>query len=76
MARAAAEPQQVMVALTSFVGAVGSFEISIREGFLFPSDDPIVKKYPTLFGPVVLRHSTAAPIIEQATAAPGEKRGA
>jgi len=76
MARAAAEPQ-VMVALTSFVGAVGKVDIDVREGHLYAADDPIVKKFPALFGPVVVRRSVpeTAPI-EQATAAPGEKRGA
>jgi hypothetical protein len=72
MAKAAAE---VMVALASFVGAVGSLEVNVREGWLFASDDPIVKKYPTLFGPVAVRQSVAGGRIEQATAAPGEKRG-
>jgi hypothetical protein len=73
MAKAAAE---VMVALASFVGAVGSTEVNIREGWLFASDDPIVRKYPTLFGPVVVRVSVPGARVEQATAAPGEKRGA
>ena len=76
MARAAADPQ-VMVALTSFVGAVGKAEVYVYQGELYAEDDPIVKKHPTLFGPVVVRRSVpAAPVIEQATAAPGEKRGA
>lgn len=72
--RAAAEPQ-VMVALASFVGAVGKTEVNVREGWLFASDDPLVKKYPTLFGPVAVRRSVLGGRIEQATAAPGEKRG-
>lgn len=74
MARAAAEPQ-VMVALASFVGAVGKDEVRVREGDLFASDDPIVRKHPALFGPVVVRRTGAAPRVEAATAAPGEKRG-
>ena len=73
MAKAAAE---VMVALTSFVGVVGKLEVAVREGWLFASDDPIVKKYPSLFGPVPIRQSVTGGHIEQATAAPGEKRGA
>lgn len=75
MARAAAEPQ-VVVALASFIGAVGKTEIMVREGFLFASDDPLVKKHPSLFGPVQVRRSVPEPAIETATAAPGEKRGA
>lgn len=72
--RAAAEPQ-VMVALTSFVGGIGHEVIDIREGDLFGSDDPAVAKWPQHFGPVTLR-SSGGRRIEQATAAPGEKRGA
>jgi hypothetical protein len=64
-----------MVALTSFVGAVGKAEITIRKGDLFASDDPIVRKHPKLFGPVEVRRTGPAPRVEQATAAPGEKRG-
>lgn len=75
MARAAADPQ-VMVALTSFVGAVGKVEVDVRAGHLYAADDPIVKKHPTLFGPVEVRRSVVEPRVEQATAAPGEKRGA
>jgi hypothetical protein len=72
MAAKAAEPQIVM-ALTSFVGGAG---LTVIKGDLFAADDPIVKKHPTLFGPVALRRSGSEPRIEQATAAPGEKRGA
>jgi hypothetical protein len=71
MAAKAAEPQIVM-ALTSFVGPAA---LTVIKGDLFAADDPIVKKYPTLFGPPALRRSVE-PRIEQATAAPGEKRGA
>lgn len=72
--RAAAEPQ-VMVALTSFLGGIDGTLIDVRKGDIFRSDDPAVAKWPQLFGPVALR-STGSPRIEQATAAPGEKRGA
>lgn len=73
MARAAAE-QGVVVALTSFVGTDSTV---ISKGDLFALDDPVVKKHRTLFGPVVVRRSPGyQPPVEQATAAPGEKRGA
>jgi len=75
MARAAAEPQ-VMVALASFVGGIGKVDVSIRKGDLFAGDDPAVQKWPELFGPVEVRRSVTEPRVEQATAAPGEKRGA
>ena len=74
MARAAAQPQ-VMVALAGFVGAVEGKDISVRVGDLFGADDPILKNCPDLFGSVALRRS-GKPAVEQATAAPGEKRGA
>lgn len=70
--KAAAAPQ-VMVALTSFVGLDGQ---TITEGELFAPDDPAVKKWPTLFAPAEPIRMTDGPRIEQATAAPGEKRGA
>jgi hypothetical protein len=70
--KAAAEPQ-VVAALTSFVGLGGQV---VLEGDLFASDDPTVTKWPTLFTPAAPRRTTDGPRIEQATAAPGEKRGA
>jgi hypothetical protein len=70
--KAAAEPQIVM-ALTSFVGGAA---LTVIEGDLFAADDPIVKKHPKLFGPVALRRSVPEQRVEQATAGPGEKRGA
>lgn len=70
--RAAAEPQIVM-ALTSFVG---SASIVVVKGDLYAGDDPLVKKHPSLFGPVTVKRSGPADRVEQATAAPGEKRGA
>ena len=53
----------------------GDAMIDIRKGDLFASDDPAVHKWPQHFGPVTLR-SSGGSRIEQATAAPGEKRGA
>lgn len=40
----------------------------VREGDIVSSDDPVVRKHAALFEPIV------APIVEQATAAPGERR--
>lgn len=52
-------------------------ETAVQAGELFYADDPIVKKHPEFFGaPKVRGSSVHAPVIvEQATAAPGEKRG-
>jgi len=57
----------------SFVGSVGKEDIDFRAGELVPSDHPAVKKYPALFVPVASRFES--PKVEQATSAPGEKRG-
>jgi hypothetical protein len=64
----------LVVALTSFVAGGKSGELAVREGDVYNADDPLVAKHPSLFGPLVVRDSS--PRIEQATAAPGEKRGA
>jgi hypothetical protein len=60
----------VVVALHSGYYGVGDASILVQEGQVFRANDPIVKKYPTHFGPQV----TESERIEQATAAPGEKR--
>jgi hypothetical protein len=77
MPKATAETQ-VVAALTSFVGAVGPNDTlsNVLKGWIFAADDPIVLKYPAYFGPVAVRRSAPDLRIEQATAAPGEKRGA
>jgi hypothetical protein len=60
---------------TSLSGNLRGEEIIVREGDLYYSDDPIVEKWPDSFGPIKVHGATEAPV-EQATAAPGEKRGA
>jgi hypothetical protein len=70
-----------VVANTSFTCAG---HVSIHEGQLFDSKDPVVKGREHLFDPVeesakqaaAKRKTTArkTPAVEQATAAPGEKR--
>ena len=74
----AVEPSPVHAALDSFVGAVDGETLRITKGELFETNHPAVKKWPELFGPVTFPHPTrrSEPVIEQATAAPGEKRGA
>lgn len=71
MAKAAAE---IMEVASAFSGPLGAF----TAGELFWSDDPLVRKYPQLFRPITVRSSVrrTEPLVEQATAAPGEKRGA
>ena len=45
----------------------------ICAGDMYEESHPIVEKYPERFRPLEVHRS--APVIEQATAAPGEKRG-
>ncbi len=72
MARSA-EPAELVQARESFFnGAAGE----IAKGDIFRSDDPLVRAIPHMFVPLVLRSTAKEPRVEQATAAPGEKRGA
>lgn len=64
--------QTIVQCRTSFFSA----EYSAREGDLFYENDPIVKKYPDYFGAPKVRGLPVVASVEQATAAPGEKRGA
>lgn len=57
-----------LVVKESFVGNVGGADIQFRKGDPIKADHPAVKKWPQFFGEPELRY-------EQATAAPGEKRG-
>lgn len=41
-------------------------------GQIFDADDPVVKRYSNFFKPVAASRSSS---VEQATAAPGERRG-
>ena len=71
----ALEPESIVEVAAGFVCPAGTFV----QGQLYRSDDPIVKKYPNQFRALrVLSTVTrvSEPLIEQATAAPGEKRGA
>lgn len=63
----------VVIALTSGAFGVDGESVLVIEGEEFRADDPVVKKYPAHF---TKSASAAAPAVEQATAAPGEKRGA
>lgn len=58
--------------LESFIGKLGSADVVFRKGDLVKADNPAVKKWPQFFGAATFHHE---PRIEQATAAPGEKRG-
>ena len=70
----AAEPASLLVVRTAFA-AEGEL---YREGEVIEADHWAVKKWPEFFCPLTFPHPVkrAQPRIEQATAAPGEKRGA
>jgi len=48
--------------------------VEFHRGEAVDPDDPALKKWPAYFEPLVVR--STGPVIEQATDAPGEKRGA
>ena len=65
---------------TTFVITLGDRDVEYHAGELVDGDDPAYKRVPEHFGPVEFKHRTAkaaakAKPVEQATAAPGEKRG-
>jgi hypothetical protein len=69
--KVASEPR---VVLEGFIGSVDGEERAFRTGDLVAADDPAIAKWPQFFGPQVI--GSDRPPVEQATAAPGEKRGA
>lgn len=66
----------ILIAKQSFVGEVAGQHLDVRMGDLFEADHPAVAKWPDLFTPPALRFPVVrkAARVEQATAAPGEKR--
>lgn len=60
----------VYVPTDSFVAELDGVEVTFREGETTVDEDhPILAKYPHLFKPQPVRYT-----VEQATAAPGERR--
>jgi hypothetical protein len=70
----ATEPQPRILRVTSaFACDLGEF----LSGELVDADHPAARKYADHFAPLVIHHTVRREAtIEQATAAPGEKRGA
>ena len=56
----------------SFIGNLRGQEVEYHKGETVEPDDPALKRAPLHFEPLIIR----ARSVEQATAAPGEKRGA
>jgi hypothetical protein len=61
--------KETVVALESGYFGVNGESVLVTEGEVYRADDPVVRKYPKHFAP------QRSERIEQATAAPGEKRG-
>ena len=68
---AKADPPKLIV-LQSFIGKLDGREVSFLVGETVDAGHKAAKKWPQFFGPPDVR---LLPAIEQATAAPGEKRG-
>ena len=60
----------LLVAREGFGGSIDGKDIDLEEGDFVESNSPIAQKWPELFEAPLLRY----PVVEQATAAPGEKR--
>jgi hypothetical protein len=62
---------------TSFIGSHEGGGIEYHKGEVVDGDDPALKRWPEYFEPLLVREHLAgkkAAPVEQATAAPGEKR--
>ncbi len=64
----------IVVALSTFSVALDGIPLTVREGEAWAADDPIVKRYPEAFTKDLRAVRRSAPVVEQATAAPGERR--
>lgn len=62
---------------TTATAAPGGLLLSVQEGEAWAADDPLVVAHPELFADTparVYRSNGRREVVEQATAAPGEKR--
>jgi hypothetical protein len=71
----ATEPT-IVRATEAFIGEVGGETLRVVKGDLFEADHPAVRKWPHLFEAILIRYPVTRTRVEQATAGPGEKRGA
>jgi hypothetical protein len=61
--------------ITTFQTSIDGEWVEYHRGELVDADDPALKRMPHYFGPPEFKHRRR-PLVEAATAAPGEKRGA
>ena len=70
--------EAILQVMTAFQATIDGALAFFSPGMLYADDDPIVRKHPQYFGPATINSTVkraAEPRVEQATAAPGEKRG-
>lgn len=65
----------ILQVTTTFVITLNGHDVEYHVGEIVDADDPALKRVPEHFGPVEFKHRKAGRPVEQATAAPGEKRG-
>ena len=71
-----ARTAELLQARESLTGALGGKIVDVRAGDLAEPDAVVVKQWPSIWVPLTVRFRAAPePPVEQATAAPGEKRG-
>jgi len=70
----AKKSEKVVIATVSLATSIGGHRKSINEGQMYPVSDPLVKKFKDCFVSPEEYARLSGVIVEQATAAPGEKR--
>ena len=68
------EPAGLLIARESWVGKLGSVLVEVAVGDIAEAGSAVALQWPDKFAPIEPRYRRE-PRIEQATAAPGEKRG-
>lgn len=69
-----ARTAELLQAREALTGALGGKIVEVRAGDLAEPNADVVKLWPNIWVPLTVRFR-ATPAVEQATAAPGEKRG-
>jgi hypothetical protein len=69
-----ARTAELLQARESLTGGLGGIMVEVRAGDLAEPNAAVVKQWPSIWVPLTVRFR-AEPVIEEATAAPGQKRG-
>lgn len=69
---------KIVYAQDTLVAGIDDMALVLHAGDVWAADDPLVLSRPELFGPEppeqTIRRTSPAPVVEQATQAPGERR--